>query len=257
MKLQLERPIVFFDLETTGIDVAKERIIEICLLKIYPNGNEESKVMRINPTIHIPEESSKIHGIYDKDVADCPTFADVAADIWAIMEGCDLGGYNSNHFDIPMLAEEFLRAGVKANLQNCRSIDVQNIYKKLERRTLVAAYRFYCHKEIENAHSAMADTRATYEVLCAQLDHYPDELQNDVNFLTNYSRVNRNVDYAGRIVLGADDIETFNFGKYKGKHVVDVLNHDPGYYSWIMQGDFALNTKQVLTEIALRSKSTK
>lgn len=257
MKLQLERPIVFFDLETTGIDVAKDRIVEICLLKVYPNGNEESKVMRINPTIHIPEEASNVHGIHDNDVADCPTFADVAADIWAFIDGCDLGGYNSNHFDIPMLAEEFLRAGVKANLQSCRSIDVQNIYKKLERRTLSAAYRFYCNKDLENAHSAMADTRATYEVLCAQLGHYPDVLQNDVDFLTSYSRMNRNVDYAGRIIMGADDIETFNFGKYKGKHVVDVLRQDPGYYGWVMQGDFALNTKQVLTEIALRSKSTR
>lgn len=257
MKLQLERPIVFFDLETTGIDVAKDRIVEICLLKVYPNGNEESKVMRINPTIHIPEEASNVHGIHDNDVADCPTFADVAADIWAFIDGCDLGGYNSNHFDIPMLAEEFLRAGVKANLQSCRSVDVQNIYKKLERRTLSAAYRFYCNKDLENAHSAMADTRATYEVLCAQLGHYPDVLKNDVDFLTSYSRMNRNVDYAGRIIMGADDVETFNFGKYKGKHVVDVLRQDPGYYGWVMQGDFALNTKQVLTEIALRSKSTR
>lgn len=257
MKLQLERPIVFFDLETTGIDVAKDRIVEICLLKVYPNGNEESKVMRINPTIHIPDEASNVHGIHDNDVADCPTFADVAADIWAFIDGCDLGGYNSNHFDIPMLAEEFLRAGVKANLQSCRSVDVQNIYKKLERRTLSAAYRFYCNKDLENAHSAMADTRATYEVLCAQLSHYPDVLQNDVDFLTSYSRMNRNVDYAGRIIMGADDVETFNFGKYKGKHVVDVLRQDPGYYGWVMQGDFALNTKQVLTEIALRSKSTR
>lgn len=257
MKLQLERPIVFFDLETTGIDVAKDRIVEICLIKVFPNGNEESKVMRINPTIHIPEEASKVHGIYDADVAESPTFAEVGADIWAFIEGCDLGGFNSNHFDIPMLAEEFLRAGIKANLQACRSVDVQNIFRKMERRTLSAAYRFYCDKDLENAHSALADTRATYEVLCAQLDRYPDALQNDICFLSDYSRMNQNIDYAGRIIMGSDGVETFNFGKYKGQHVMDVLRRDQGYFSWIMQGDFALNTKQVLTEIALRSKNTK
>jgi len=257
MKLNLERPIVFFDLETTGIDVSKDRIIEICLLKIYPNGNEESKVLRINPTIPIPKEASEINGIYDSDVADCPVFADVAQGIWDFIKDSDLGGFNSNHFDIPLLAEEMLRAGVKANLQSCRSVDVQNIYHKLERRTLIAAYRFYCHKELENAHSALADTRATYEVLCAQLDHYPEVLKNDIDFLSTYSRVNRNVDYAGRIVMDKEGNEIFNFGKYKGQRVTDVLRRDTGYYSWVMQGDFPLNTKQVLTEIALRDKSTK
>ena len=257
MQLKLERPIVFFDLETTGIDVVNDRIVEICLLKVFPNGNQESKVMRINPTIPIPEGASAVHGIYDEDVADCPTFKEVAEDVMNFIHGCDLGGFNSNHFDIPMLVEEFLRNGINIDLHNTRCVDVQNIYHKLERRTLIAAYKFYCDKDLENAHSALADTEATYEVLCAQLDHYPEVLQNDIDFLTEYSRRNRNVDFAGRIVLDDNNVEVFNFGKYKGMPVADVLRRDPGYYSWIQQGDFALNTKQVLTEIALRSRSSK
>ena len=257
MQLKLDRPIVFFDLETTGVDIVKDRIVEICLLKVFPNGNQESKVMRINPTIHIPEEASAVHGIYDADVADCPTFKEVAEEVYDFIRGCDLGGFNSNHFDIPMLVEEFLRNGINIDLRNTRCVDVQNIYHKLERRTLIAAYKFYCHKDLENAHSALADTEATYEVLCAQLDHYPEELQNDIDFLTEYSRRNRNVDFAGRIVYDDKNVEVFNFGKYKGMPVAEVLRRDPGYYSWIQQGDFALNTKQVLTEIALRSRSTK
>jgi len=257
MKLNLDYPIVFFDLETTGVDIAKDRIVEICLLKVFPNGNEEAKTMRINPGIHIPKEASEVHGIYDEDVADCPKFAEAAQGIWDFIKGCDLGGFNSNHFDIPMLAEEFLRAGVKADLTKCRRVDVQNIYHKLERRTLIAAYKFYCHKNLEDAHSALADTRATYEVLCAQLDHYPDTLQNNIDFLADYSQMNRNVDFAGRIIKDDNGVEIFNFGKYKGMPVADVLRRDPGYFSWMMQGDFTLNTKQVLTEIALRSKSSK
>ncbi|MBP5771163.1 MAG: ribonuclease H-like domain-containing protein [Bacteroidaceae bacterium] len=255
MKLNLDRPIIFFDLETTGVDVAKDRIVELCLLKIHPNGNEESKVMRINPTIHIPAEATAVNGISDADVADCPTFKEVATDLWSFMSGCDLGGFNSNRFDIPVLVEEFLRAGINADFHHVRCVDVQNIYHKLERRTLIAAYKYYCHKDLENAHSAMADTRATYEVLCAQLDQYPADLQNNISFLADFSRMNRFVDYAGRIIMDDHGIETFNFGKYKGVHVVDALRRDPGYYSWIQQGEFPLNTKQVLTEIALRSKN--
>ena len=256
MKLQLTRPIVFFDLETTGVDVAKDRIVELCLLKVHPSGNEESKVMRINPTIHIPAEATAVNGIADADVADCPTFKEVADEVWDFLKGCDLAGFNSNRFDIPLLVEEFLRAGLDADLSHARCIDVQNIYHKLERRNLSAAYRHYYHKELTDAHTALADTRATYEVLCAQLDCYPDELQNDTDFLADFSRMTRNVDYAGRIVLDDKGVEIFNFGKYKGKAVADVLRHDPGYYSWIQQGDFALNTKKVLTEIALRTKNT-
>lgn len=256
MKLNLERPIVFFDLETTGVDIVHDRIVEICLLKVYPNGNQESKVMRINPGRHIPEDASAVHGIYDKDVTDCPLFKDVAADLWQFMAGCDLGGFNSNRFDIPLLVEELLRAGVDADMRNVRRVDVQNIYHKLERRTLIAAYKFYCGKDLEDAHSALADTSATYEVLCAQLDHYPDVLTNDIDFLAEYSSMDRAVDLAGRVVLDDNNVEVFNFGKYKGKPVAEVFRRDPGYYSWMQQSDFTLNTKQVLTQIALRSRST-
>ena len=252
MKLNLKNPLVFFDLETTGTNINSDRIVEICYLKVYPNGNEESKTMRINPEMHIPEASSAIHGIYDKDVKECPTFKDVAKKIAADIEGCDLAGFNSNRFDIPVLAEEFLRAGVDIDLMKHKFVDVQVIYHKLEQRTLSAAYKFYCNKNLEDAHTAEADTRATYEVLKAQLDCYPDVLQNDIEFLSNYSCHNKNVDFAGRIVYNDQGVEIFNFGKYKGMSVAEVLKRDLGYYGWIMQGDFTLNTKNVLTKIRLR-----
>ena len=252
MKLNLKNPLVFFDLETTGTNINSDRIVEICYLKVYPNGNEESKTMRINPEMHIPEASSAIHGIYDADVADCPTFKDVAKKIASDIEGCDLAGFNSNRFDIPVLAEEFLRAGVDIDLMKHKFVDVQVIYHKLEQRTLSAAYKFYCNKNLEDAHTAEADTRATYEVLKAQLDCYPDVLQNDIEFLSNYSCHNKNVDFAGRIVYNDQGVEIFNFGKYKGMSVAEVLKRDLGYYGWIMQGDFTLNTKNVLTKIRLR-----
>lgn len=252
MKLNLTSPIVFFDLETTGVNISNDRIVELCYIKVYPNGNEESKSMRINPKMHIPETSSAVHGIYDDDVADCPTFKEIARDLGHVLEGCDLAGFNSNRFDIPLLVEEFLRAGVDINLTKRKFIDVQNIYHKMERRTLSAAYKFYCGKELEDAHTAMADTQATYEVLKAQLDRYPDDLKNDVTFLADFSRMSNNVDFAGRMVYDENGTELFNFGKYKGKPVAEVLRRDPGYYSWIMQGDFARNTKQILTQIRLR-----
>ena len=252
MKLNLKNPLVFFDLETTGTNINSDRIVEICYLKVYPNGNEESKTMRINPEMHIPEASSAIHGIYDADVADCPTFKDVAKKIAADFEGCDLAGFNSNRFDIPVLAEEFLRAGVDVDLMKRKFVDVQVIYHKLEQRTLSAAYKFYCNKNLEDAHTAEADTRATYEVLKAQLDHYPEVLENDIAFLSEYSCHNKNVDFAGRIVYNEQGVEVFNFGKYKGMSVAEVLKKDLGYYGWIMQGDFTLNTKNVLTKIRLR-----
>ena len=255
MKLNLANPIVFFDLETTGINITTDRIVELCYIKVYPNGNEESKSMRINPEMHIPESSSAIHGIYDEDVADCPRFKDVAASIARDIEGCDLGGFNSNRFDIPVLAEEFLRAGVDIDLNRRKFVDVQVIYHKLEQRTLSAAYKFYCHKNLEDAHTAEADTRATYEVLQAQLDRYPDVLKNDISFLADYSSFNRNVDFAGRMVYDDKGVEVFNFGKYKGVPVAEVLRKDPGYYSWILQGDFTLNTKQMLTRIRIREAS--
>ena len=252
MQLNLKNPLVFFDLETTGIDIVKDRIIEISYVKVFPNGKEESKTMRINPGMPIPPASTAIHGITDDDVKDCPLFKNVAKQLAAQIEGCDLAGFNSNRFDIPVLAEEFLRAGVDIDLMKRKFVDVQVIYHKLEQRTLSAAYKFYCDKNLEDAHTAEADTRATYEVLKAQLDRYADVLENDINFLSNYSCYSRNVDFAGRIVYNDQDVEVFNFGKYKGVPVKEVLQKDPGYYSWIMQGDFTLNTKNVLTKIRLR-----
>lgn len=252
MKLNLKIPIIFFDLETTGVDVSKDRIVEICYIKVFPNGNETSRTMRINPGMHIPEQSSAVHGITDDDVKDCPLFKDVAKDIANDFEGCDIAGFNSNRFDLPMLAEEFLRAHVDIDLSRHRAIDVQVIYHKLEQRTLSAAYKFYCGMELQNAHSALADTRATYEILKAQLDKYPEDLQNDMEYLSKYSSFTRNVDFAGRIVFDDNNNEIFNFGKYKGERVDAVLQRDPGYYSWMMNGDFPLNTKQVLTKIKLK-----
>ena len=254
MKLNLKNPLVFFDLETTGVNINNDRIVEICYLKVYPNGNEESKTLRINPEMHIPEQSSAVHGIYDEDVADCPTFKEVAKQIARDIEGCDIAGFNSNRFDVPLLAEEFLRAGVDIDMSRRKFIDVQVIYHKLEQRTLSAAYKFYCDKDLEDAHTAEADTRATYEVLKAQLDRYPEALQNDMAFLSEYSSFTRNVDFAGRMVYDEQGVPTFNFGKYKGKSVEEVLRRDPGYYSWMLQGDFTLNTKQMLTRIKLGMK---
>ena len=252
MELNLKNPIIFFDLETTGVDVSKDRIVEICYIKVWPNGNEVSRTMRINPGMHIPEQSSAVHGIKDEDVKDCPLFKDVAKDIANDFMGCDIAGFNSNRFDLPMLAEEFLRAQVDIDLTRHRAIDVQVIYHKLEQRTLSAAYKFYCGAELVNAHSALADTRATYEILKAQLDHYPEVLKNDMDFLSQFSSFTRNVDFAGRMVYDDAGNELINFGKYKGERVDVVLARAPGYYAWIMNGDFPLNTKQVLTRIKLR-----
>ena len=256
MKLNLKNPIVFFDLETTGTNINSDRIVEICYLKVYPNGNEESKTMRINPEMPIPAEASAVHGIYDADIADCPTFKEVARNIANDIEGCDLAGFNSNRFDIPVLAEEFLRAGVDIDMSRRKFVDVQVIFHKMEQRTLSAAYKFYCNKSLENAHTAEADTLATYEVLKAQLDRYPD-LKNDVAFLSQYSCYSNNVDFAGRMVYNDKGEEVINFGKYKGRLVTEILKSDPGYYSWIMNGDFPLNTKKVLTEIKLRGFNSK
>ncbi len=252
MKLNLKNPLIFFDLETTGININTDRIVEIAYLKVYPNGNEESKTLRINPEMHIPESSSLVHGIYDKDVADCPTFKEVAQNIANDFEGTDIAGFNSNRFDVPLLAEEFLRAGIDIDLSSRKFIDVQVIYHKLEQRTLSAAYKFYCGKDLVDAHSASADVYATYEVLKAQLDKYPDDLQNDMKFLSDYSSFTRNVDFAGRIVLDDKGVPIFNFGKYKGMAVSEIFKKDPGYYSWILSGDFTLNTKHVLTKLKLK-----
>ena len=256
MQLNLRNPLVFFDLETTGIDIVHDRIVEISMVKVMPNGDEIVKTRRINPGMPIPPESTAIHGITDDDVKDCPSFKEIAKSLAAQIEGCDLAGFNSNRFDIPMLAGEFLRAGVDVNLGRRKFVDVQTIFHKKEQRNLTAAYKFYCQKDLENAHSAEADTMATYEVLKAQLDRYPD-LENDINFLSQYSSFNKNVDFAGRMVYNEQGKEVINFGKYKGRLVEEVLKNDPGYYGWMMNGDFPLNTKQMLTEIRLRGFNQK
>ena len=253
MELNLKRPIVFFDLETTGVDTAKDRIVEISMVKVMPNGEEIVRTRLINPQMHIPEDATAIHGISDEDVKDAPTFAQIAKSLSQFIEGCDFGGFNSNRFDLPMLVEEFLRAGVDVDFRRRKFIDVQNIFHKMEQRTLVAAYRFYCDKELDNAHSAEADTRATYEVLKAQLDRYP-ELQNDVTALAEFSTRGEVVDYAGRIVYNDKGIEVFNFGKYRGRSVSEVFQEEPSYYSWMMNGDFPLYTKKIITEIRFRDK---
>ena len=251
MKLELKNPIIFFDLETTGINVAIDRIVELSFIKVEVNGNESSKTIRVNPGMPIPPKSTEIHGITDEDVKDSPQFKEIARSIAKDFEGCDLAGYNSTKFDIPLLAEEFLRADVDIDMKKRKFVDVQIIFMKNEPRTLTAAYKFYCDKSLENAHSAEADTIATYEILKSQLDYY-DNLENDVSSLAEFSSHNRNVDFAGRIVYDENDVELINFGKHKGKSVEEVLAKDPGYYSWMMQGDFPLYTKKVLTAIKLR-----
>ena len=256
MELNLRNPLIFFDLETTGVSSAKDKIVEISYIKVYPNGKEESNTIRINPERHIPEEATAIHHITDEDVKNCPRFKDVAKELSRTFEGCDIAGFNSNRFDLPLLVEEFLGAGVNLDLSKRKFIDVQTIFHKMEQRNLTAAYKFYCNKDLNNAHSAEADTMATYEVLKAQLDRYP-ELENDVNFLSKYSSFTNNVDFAGRMVYNEKGQEVINFGKYKGRLVEEVLKSDPSYYSWMMNGDFPLNTKKMLTEIRLRGFNKK
>jgi len=250
MRLNLRRPIVFFDLETTGVNITRDRIVEISYIKILPNGDEIEKSFRVNPMMHIPEESTAIHHISDADVAEKLTFKQIAPMLAKEFAGCDFAGYNSNRFDIPMLAEEFARAEVDFDFARANFIDVQNIFHKKEQRTLVAAYKFYCNEELDNAHSATADTRATYEVLKAQLDKYPD-LKNDVAMLSEFSAQTRNVDLAGRLIRDDKGNILINFGKYKGLSAQKVLRDDAGYYGWIMQGDFTQDTKRRFTQIKL------
>ncbi|MDA3953669.1 MAG: 3'-5' exonuclease [Bacteroidales bacterium] len=252
MELNLKKPIVFFDLETTGIDVTNDRIVEISLHKVNPGGNEETKTLRVNPEMPIPQQASEIHGIYDEDVKDEPTFNLIAKEIAKFIEGCDLAGYNSNKFDIPLLAEEFLRVDVEIDMKKNRFVDVQVIFHKMEQRTLSAAYKFYCQKNLDNAHSAEADTIATYEILKAQIERY-DNLNNDIEELAKFSTHNKNADFAGRIVFNDKDEEVFNFGKYRGQTVESVLEKDQGYFSWMLNSDFPLYTKKVLTAIKLRN----
>jgi DNA polymerase-3 subunit epsilon len=251
MQLNLKRSLAFVDLETTGISISTDRIVEISVLKITPDGREEWLISRINPEMPIPAKSTAIHGISDKDIAASPTFKEIAKNLASFLEGCDLAGYNALKFDIPVLAEEFLRVNVDFNFRKRRYIDVQVIFFKKEQRTLSAAYLFYCNKSIQNAHSSKADTQATYEVLKAQLDMYTD-LENDVEKLSDFSAHNTSADFVGRIIYDESGVEIFNFGKHKGKRVEQVFKDDPAYYSWMMNGDFPLYTKKVLTEIKLR-----
>lgn len=251
MKLNLKNPIVVFDLETTGVSITHDRIIEISILKVSPDGLQESKTRRINPGMPIPPESSAVHGITDEDVKDCPRFEQVARSLYQWIEGCDIVGFNSNRFDVPLLVEEFLRAGVEVDFSRRRFIDVQTIFHKMERRTLEAAYKFYCDKTLVGAHSAEADTMATYEVLQAQLDRYPEDLQNDVNFLAEFSSYGRMVDFAGLLVYDEQDRIVVNFGKYKGQVLIEVLERDPGYYAWVMGANFTLDTKNWFSRVRL------
>ena len=279
MKLNLQKPLVIFDLETTGLDLVKDRVIQISYIKVFPDGKEERGNYLINPEKPIPSVVEELTGIKNEDVKDKPTFKQLAQTLNQIFSGSDIAGYNSNHFDVPLLAEEFLRAGIDFDFSKCRLIDVQTIYHKMERRNLAAAYKFYCGRKMEEdfqAHRADEDTEATYRVLQGQLEMYaPDKqeeperiLQNDMQFLADFSKTNNNIDFAGRIVWGEQKdrmgntivdkdgnpvmTEVFNFGKYKGEPVAQVLRRDPGYYSWILGGDFTYNTKQVLTRIRIR-----
>ena len=256
MELDLKRPIAFFDLETTGINVATDRIVEISIVKVDTTGAEEWYTKRCNPEMPIGPSASAIHGISDDDVKDEPTFKDIARDLVLFLEGCDLAGYNAIKFDIPVLAEEFLRAEVDFDPRKRKYVDVQVIFHKMEQRTLSAAYRFFCDKSLENAHSAEADTAATYEILKAQLDKY-DSLPNDIEKLSEFSSYNKNADLAGRIVFNKEEKEVFNFGKHKGQLVEKILKDEPGYFAWMMKGDFPLYTKKILTEIRLRSFNQK
>ena len=281
MKLNLTKPLVIFDLETTGLDIVKARIIQLSYIKVHPDGCEERGNMLLNPEMPIPQFVTELTGISNEDVKDKPTFKQVAAQLATLFGGSDLGGFNSNGYDIPLLAEEFLRAGIDFDFSKCRMIDAMNIFRKMERRNLAAAYKFYCGRKMEEdfeAHRADQDTEATYRVLMGELDKYapganPDEpekvLENNMDYLHEFSKMNNNVDFAGRIVWAEQKdangktvtdkdgkpvmIETFNFGKYKGMPVADVLYRDSGYYGWMLNGDFTYNTKQVLTRIRLRN----
>lgn len=284
MKLNLKKPIIVFDLETTGLDLVNDRIIQISYIKVFPNGNEERNNILINPEKPIPQMVAELTGIHNEDVAKAPRFKDVANQLNEQFKGCDFAGYNSNHFDVPMLAEEFLRAGIDFDFTKCNLVDVQNIFHKMERRNLAAAYKFYCGRKMEEdftAHRADEDAEATYRVLMGQLDKYNPQiaeeeeraLPNDMEYLANFSKMNENVDFAGRIVwsekkdekgqvIKSPDGNTikqeiFNFGKYKGQAVADVLQKDPGYYGWMLANNFTNNTKQVLTRIRLREFNKK
>ena len=256
MNLELKKPIVFFDLETTGINIASDRIVEMSILKVFPNGNKESKTWLVNPERDIPKESSDIHGVSNEKVALEPTFKELAATVNEMIEGCDLAGFNSNRFDIPLLAEELMRAEIDFDMKDRQAIDVQVIFHKKEQRTLGAGYQFYCGKELEGAHGAEADTNATYEILLAQVDKYGD-IGNTVDALSEYSTHGKRADFAGFILMNEEDQEVFSFGKYKGRTVEEVFKENPGYNNWIQNADFPLYTKKVLKEIKERMSAPK
>lgn len=256
MELKLTKPICFFDLETTGIDISKDRIVEIAIFKVFPNGNKESKTWLVNPTIPIPAETTAVHGITDEKVANEPTFNELATTVYNMIKDSDLAGFNSDRFDIPLLAEELLRAGVDFDMKNRVAVDIQTIFHKKEERTLSAAYKFYCGETLENAHSAEADTMATYEILKSQFDRY-DDLPHDIKSLSEYTTRKKSVDFAGFIIIDKDGDEAFSFGKHKGVKVDKVLETEPGYFGWIQNADFPLYTKKVLTAIKLRKLNTK
>jgi DNA polymerase III subunit epsilon len=256
MQLNLNKPICFFDLETTGINITKDRIVEISILKVNPDGSEEKKTWLVNPEMSIPEVVVAVHGITNEKVANEPTFKELAKEINSWIKDADLGGFNSNRFDIPLLAEEMLRAGVDFDMKNRQSVDVQTIFHKMEQRTLTAAFKFYCDKSLEDAHSAEADTMATYEVLKAQLDRY-DDLENDTAFLADFSSRKKIADFAGFIAYDKEGDECFSFGKHKGKKVTEILEKEPGYFGWLLSADFPLYTKKVLTAIKLRTFNNK
>lgn len=256
MELNLTKPICFFDLEATGTNLAKDRIVEISILKVYPNGNKESRTWLVNPEMKIPAEVIAIHGITDEKVEKEPTFKELAPQVHEMIKGCDLGGYNSNRFDIPLLVEELLRAGIDFEMKNTHSVDVQTIFHKMEQRTLSAAYKFYCGKDLEGAHTAEADTMATYEVLKSQIQKY-EELENNISSLATFSSRKKFADFAGFISYDKNGAEVFAFGKYKGKNVEKVFEEEPGYFGWIQNADFPLFTKKVLTAIKLRKLNTK
>lgn len=264
MELKLTHPLAFFDIETTGTNVVSDRIVEISILKILPDGEKEILTKRINPTIHIPEDVVAIHGITDEDVKDCPTFTDIAISLNHFLNNCDLAGYNSNKFDIPFIVEEFLRAGIDFEIKGRRFIDAQNIFHKMEPRNLRAAYKFYCNKELVGAHGAEADTLATYEVVKAQIEKYSDTeytdnnkkvtkpIKNDVQALHDFSFNSNFADFVGHIVYNQKRVEVFNFGKHKGKPVEDIFRTEPSYYDWMMKSDFPMFTKNLITAIKLR-----
>ncbi|HNQ67461.1 MAG TPA: exonuclease domain-containing protein [Bacteroidales bacterium] len=253
MELNLKKPIVFFDLETTGVNPAFDRIVEISILKVFPNGKELSKTYRVNPEMDIPESATDVHGITNEDVKNSPIFKMIAKELVLLLEDSDIGGYNSNKFDVPLLAEEFLRAEVNFDLKKRNFIDVMVIFMKKEPRNLEAAYKFYCDKELKDAHSALADTMATYEVFKSQLEKYPD-LGESIDKISEYSSHNKNADFAGRLIYDDNNNVVVNFGKYKGQLLIDVLKKDPSYYDWVQKGDFPLYTKRVFTEVYLKSK---